>query len=242
MKELAIFLIIFIATNRAIAQPPAINIPNTSIIDTKTAQGKARDNIMFVNMTSNDFLAFDVYFFDEKQADWVIYGIAVTGHYFSCSKVQSPYEGFVGKLRYFAVASGDGEIYQYRIKKTHNDLYIYVYPLTDFSLTESEKEQSTIIDVSIIPGKFDGRIRFINKSSSKEASFWVYAFCDEEEQWARVGLVKFRRRQKKVFIQSPLGKKVADYTYFVFSARNGGNYDIDIQKKMGILLVTIIDK
>lgn len=217
---------------------PNFLIEGGYIFDAKAIKGWGRDAVKFINMTSVDGLTFDVYFYTQKQDTWVLYGMALTKEYYNIQKVESPYEDIIGSFRYFAiVATCEGD-FRYDVKKVHHDIYVYVYPKEDFTLSQKERDNATILDVAQIAGSFTGDIKFINSTKGAYHSFWVYAFNDEDEPWQRVGLVTLGKPGKKTLMRTPI-QNISDYEYIVLSNRENKSFVFDALIKHGSLIISV---
>ena len=100
---------------------------NAFVFDASAIKGKAKDNIRFVNSSYDDNISFFVFYFDEQNSSWNIYGTANLKGFGDTDFVDSPSEVKLNKIRYFAVVSKNEKAYEYQIKKTSDDLYVYVF-------------------------------------------------------------------------------------------------------------------
>ena len=96
------------------------------MFDNFAIKGQAKDNIRFVNSSYDDDISFFVFYFDEQNSSWNIYGTARLKGFGDTDFVDSPSEVKLNEVRYFVVVSRSEKAYEYQIKKTSDDLYIYV--------------------------------------------------------------------------------------------------------------------
>lgn len=244
MKKLqfAFFVIAFFALiSSAFAEDfPIFEIDGGYLFDASKVPGKVRDEIKIINMTPIDNLHFDVYFYDPKQETWIMYGRGYVKEYFDSDTVASPYEDFVGQFKYYAIVSGDGLLYRYEVQKKHHDLYIYVHPLEDFTLTESEKNNSATVFAPTLPGaKSFKKIKFVNSTADSFISFWVYAFNNEGEELTRVGVALLKKPGIKSTLATPLEKAVGNYSNFLIANREGHQYQYTCERKKDALIITV---
>ena len=79
-------------------------------------------------MTMETDVIVQVYFYDDKDGKWKIYGTGKVSSYEYTDYVNSPMEDKLRKIRYFAVVAQNGKAYEYSFGERHNDLYVYIYP------------------------------------------------------------------------------------------------------------------
>lgn len=219
---------------------PIFEIDGGYLFDASKVPGKVRDEIKFINMTSVDNLHFDIYFYDPKQETWIMYGRGYVKEYFDSDTVASPYEDFVGQFKYYAIVSGDGLLYRYDIQKKNHDLYIYVHPLEDFTLSDEEKAQSATVFAPALPNeKSFEKIKFLNLTTESFLSFWVYAFNEESDPWQRIGIAILKKPGESKKLSSPLGKNVGGYSHFVIYNREGHQYEYTCARKKKELIITV---
>ena len=106
---------------------PTFDAENAFVFDAFKIKGKAKDNIRFINSSYDDDISFFVFYFDEQNSSWSIYGTARLKGFGDTDFVDSPSEVKLNKIRYFAVVTRNEKAYEYQIKKTSDDLYIYVF-------------------------------------------------------------------------------------------------------------------
>ena len=103
---------------------------NAFVFDNFAIKGKAKDNIRFINSSYDDNISFFVFYFDEYNSAWELYGVAMLKSFGDTCFIDRPPASEkrlrLNNIRYFAVVSRNKKSYEYQMKKTSDDLYIYV--------------------------------------------------------------------------------------------------------------------
>lgn len=99
---------------------------DAAIADVRSVPGVFKDNVKFVNETSDTNISFMLYVFNDINGIWQKAGVAVLKGFGDTDTVDSPLEDSLPSYAYFAVVSRNGKTYAYDFKKANKDFIITV--------------------------------------------------------------------------------------------------------------------
>lgn len=230
------FFICLIFSFACFAQTPDFNLDaeNAFVLDAASIAGKAREDVKLINETDEQ-IAFEVYYYDNKNASWQFYGSTFLKDFYDSEDVDSHMEDRISQIQYFAVVPKNNKAYKYRAQKIDNDLCIFVMPDSEFDF-EKELKSAFIIDSDNIKGKFYDEIEFVNLTDDYGISFVVYASDYKDKNWERAGGVILQEYNDSEDLDSPIEKTLHNFRYFAVVSKNGKTTILKLENKKAILL------
>lgn len=209
---------------------PLFDAENAYIIDTSELRGRMRDDVKLINESDEDFIGFEVYYYDDYRKDWSFYGRSFLKEFSDSDSVDSPMEDRISGIRYFAVVPEDGRVFKYRAEKADEDLCIYVMSL-DGSYSKPDLSKAFIIDSEKINGRFRDDVKFINLTRDRGISFILYVSnTGRDGEWQKGGAVYLKDYNDSDSVDSPMEDILYKFRYFAVVSREGTEYKYDVQK------------
>ena len=251
MKKLFTLLVavfISVAAFAADNLPAFTDADNAYVFDAKKLKEDYGDNCKIVNLSFEENLSFDVYVMKSNKKQWLLAGSAtVSGCMDSCT-LESKYDGNFDDYRYFALVPKQDR--DYIVEFTYDSIFMYAFSkeacvfLIDVKVDTPEKvrNNSTIIDVNAVSGKFKDNIKLINKSSDSNMDFLIFGFNDPNAtKWDTVGKSDLKGYDDSDNIDSPINdsSNSKKYAYYAVYALNGKKYDVNPSKAHNDLYIEI---
>lgn len=129
MKKTLFILAAALVSGLAFAKPKTVEVtafdnPQAVTINANDVSKKIKDNIRFINQSSDSDVTFTVYYFNTKTASWDVFGTAFLKGKDDTSFVDS--KKSVKKNKDLSITADNGKKYNYEFKESHSDLYITV--------------------------------------------------------------------------------------------------------------------
>ena len=250
MKKLVTVLLTVLISVAAFAQnlPAFTEADNAYVFDAKKLKEDFGDGCKIVNLSYEDNLSFDVYVMKSNKKKWLFAGSGTVNGVLDSCFLDSEYNGDFDDYRYFAIVPKVEK--DYTITFTWDNTFMYAFNkevcvfLIDIeSETPSKyKENSTIIDVNSVSGKFKDNIKLINKSSDSNMEFLIFGFdSPDASKWNPVGKSELKEKGDEDFIDTPVNdsSNSKKYAYYAVYALNGKKYDVKASKAHNDLYIEI---
>ena len=103
-------------------QPDAVIKDISEVTNSK----RLKDRIRLISYSEKENLKIKLYFYDESNKKWIVYGIGKLNEYSDTDFVDSQYEDKLKIVKYLALCAPENSTLEYSYKEYHHDLYIYV--------------------------------------------------------------------------------------------------------------------
>lgn len=207
------------------------------LIDIKAA-GKVKDNIVVVNMATNEAIGFDVYVYDEKKG-WISYGFGNLKNLNDTCKLEASNTKAFGKYRYAAVVMNDNVRHSFKTSVAHSDLYCYVLP--ENISYDSFGKGAVEIDVSIIQKKLKDNIRFVSKAK-KASNTGFFIFADNGDGFKLIGTSFLKTYADTCFAEKCDGNTPpSKYSKYAIKASDGKKYEYTPKAESSDLYIYVLD-
>lgn len=87
---------------------------------------RIKDRVRLVSYTEKENIKLKIYFYNEKEEKWMLYGIGNLKEFGDTDFIESPYEGKFRGINYIAILPPEGSNFVFSYKETNHDLYINV--------------------------------------------------------------------------------------------------------------------
>ena len=251
MKKLITLVVAAVLTVATFADnlPAFTEAENAYVFDAKKLDEDYGDGCKIVNLTFEENLSFDVYVMKSNKKKWFLAGSGtVNGILDSCS-IEEQMEGDFDDYRYFALVPKVKK--DYKIEFTYDNTFMYAFKkeisvfLVDIDGSEVPskiKNNSTIIDVDSVKGKFKDNIKLINKSSDSNMDFLIFGYDNEgDTKWNAVGSSHLKEFDDSDSIDTPINssENSKKYKFYAVYAKNGKKYDVNPSKTHNDLIIEI---
>ena len=251
MKKLITLLVavfISVAAFAADNLPAFTEADNAYVFDAKKLKEDYGDNCKIVNLSFGENLKFDVYVMKSNKKQWLLAGSATLNGCMDSVAVESEYDGKWDNYRYFALVPKDDN--KYIVDFTYDSIFLYAFSREACVFTvdiegdtpEKVRNNSTIIDVNAVKGKFKDNIKLINKSSDSNMDFLIFGFDDPNAtKWNTVGKSDLKGYDDSDNIDTPINdsSNSKKYAYYAVYALNGKKYDVNPSKAHNDLYIEI---
>ena len=250
MKKIVTLLFTVLISAAAFAQklPQFTESDNAYVFDAKQLKEDFGDGCKIVNLSFEENLSFDVYVMKSNKKQWLFAGRGTVNGVLDSCFLDSEFNGDFDDYRYFAIVPKEKK--DYKITFTWDNTFMYAFNkevcvfLVDIEADTPAKykENSTIIDVNGVKGKFKDNIKLINKSSDSNIDFLIFGFDDPDAaKWNAVGKSDLKGRDDEDFIDSVLNdsSNSKKYAYYAVYALNGKKYDVNPSKAHNDLYIEI---
>lgn len=221
---------------------PNFGNPRAVVLDTASVAGNIKDNVKLINLSEDENISFTVHAYVQKsknkQGEWQTYGTGYLKEFYDGDTIDSPLEGKIKSVRYFAIAPDAKGDYKYTIEKKRNDLYINIFSVNE-SKDESYKKSAYVFNAQEVPGVFKDNFRFICQTQDTNISFTVYVFNDKNERWQKAGVGILKGFGDTDTVSSPLKGTLQNYQYVGIVSRNGKTYTYDVAKSNNDIIITV---
>lgn len=249
MKKIIALLTAALVTVSVFAQnlPAFTEAEKAYVFDAKQLKEDYDDYCKIVNLSTENNLSFDVYVMKSNKKEWLFAGSATVNGVLDSVTLESEYEGHYERYRYFAIVPKDGRDYKVRFTWDEIDMYVVehhycaflVNPVAD--VPANVRDNSTIIDVNSIKGKFKDNIKLINKSKDSNMDFVIFGFNNADDTvWEAVGKSHLKEADDTDFIETPLHDQDADlFNFYAVYCTSGKKYDVNATKSHSDLYIEI---
>lgn len=247
-KFITILAAAFIAV-AAFAQdlPAFTEADNAYVFDAKLLKKPYGDYCKLVNMSFEKGLSFDVYLMKSNKKEWVCAGGATLNEVLETVTLDSDYNGDYSKYRYFALVPKDGRKYNVEFVWDMIDMYVVKHQFSAFLISidgetpESIRNNSVVIDVNSIKGKFKDNVKVQNKSSDANIDVVILGFNEEgDSNWEIAGKVKIDELDESESMETPLHEVDAKkYNYYAVYFPNGKKYNVTATKARNDLVIEV---
>lgn len=250
MKKIVTVLFSVLISVAAFAQnlPEFTEADNAYVFDAKQLKEDFGDACKIVNLSFEDNLSFDVYVMKSNKKKWLFAGSGTVNGILDSCAVESEYDGDWDDYRYFAIVPKQDRAY--KITFTWDNTFMYAFSrevcvfLVDVEADTPDeyKNNSTIIDVNSVKGKFKDNIKLVNKSSDTYMDFLIFGFDDPNAvKWNAVGKSELKDFDDTDFIETPINdsSNSKKYAYYAVYATNGKKYDVNPSKAHNDLIIEI---
>ncbi len=249
MKKIITLIVTAFVTVAAFAQslPEFTDADNAYVFDAKALKEDYDDYCKVVNLSFEENLSFDIYVMKSNKKEWVMAGSATVNGILDTCTLESELDGKFGRYRYFALVPQDGR--EYKVTFTYDEIDMYVvehyYAVFLVDVVEDTpaeiRENSTIIDVNSIPGKFKDNIKFESKSSETELEFLVFGFDEADAtKWEACGTSHLKEFDDTDGLETILHEQdVKKYNYYAVYCKNGKKYEVNASKSRNDLIIQI---
>lgn len=250
MKKIVTILLTVLISVVAFAQslPEFTEAENAYVFDAKKFKEDFGDGCKIVNLSYENNLTFDVYIMKSNKKSWILAGTGTVNGLLDACLLESEYDGKFDNYRYFAIVPKEEKNYQITFTWDNTFMYAFNREVCVFLVdVESEtpeqyKNNSTIIEVSSVKGKFKDNIKLVNKSSDSNMEFLIFGFDEPDaEKWYAVGKSELKGFDDTDFIETPLNdsSNSQKYAYYAVYAKNGKKYDVNPSKAHNDLIIEI---
>ena len=250
MKKIVTLLFTVLITAAAFAQnlPEFTEADNAYVFDAKKLKEDFGDGCKIVNLSYENNLTFDVYVMKSNKKSWSLAGTGTVNGVLDACLLESEYDGKFDNFRYFAIVPKTEKDYQITFTWDNTFMYAFNREVCVFLVDiEAEtpaqyKNNSTIIDVNSVKGKFKDNIKLVNKSSDSNMEFLIFGFDEPDAaKWNPVGKSELKGFDDSDFIETPLNdsSNSKKYAYYAVYAKNGKKYDVNPSKQHNDLYIEI---
>ena len=250
MKKLITLCLTLLVSAAMFAQnlPAFTESENAYVFDAKTLKEDFGDACKVVNLTFDEKLAFDVYLMKSNKKKWLFAGDAIVNGILDSCVLESEYDGDYDDYRYFALVPKDDR--KYNVTFTWDNVFMYAFSKescvflvdNDADTPENVRNNSTVIDVNSVKGKFKDNIKLINKSSDSNMDFIIFGFDDPNAtKWNAVGKSDLKEFNDSDTVDTIINdsSNMKKYAYYAVYALNGKKYDVNPSKAHNDLIIEI---
>ena len=221
---------------------------NAYVFDAKALKEEYGDYCKVVNLSTEKDLAFDVYLMKSNKKEWVLAGTAILNGILDTVTLKSDYNGKFGRYRYFALVPHDTREYKVEFNYDEIDMYVVEHHYSAFIVdtiddtAEEIRNNSTIIDVNSISGKFKDNIKFENKSADEKIEIIVYGFDNADSvKWECVGKAVLEGANDTDQLETVLhDHDVKKFAYYGIYCTNGKKYEVKATKAHSDLQIQML--
>ena len=250
MKKIVTLLFTVLITAAAFAQnlPEFTEADNAYVFDAKKLKEDFGDGCKIVNLSYEENLSFDVYIMKSNKKNWILAGSGTVSGILDSCFIDSEYNGDFEKYRYFAIVPKVKK--DYSINFTWDNTFMYafnkevcVFLVNIPSETPAKyRNNSSIVDVNSVPGKFKDNVKLINKSKDSNMDFLIFGFDDpESKSWDAVGKSDLKGYDDEDFIETAINdsSNTKKYAYYAVYALNGKKYELKASKAHNDLYIEV---
>lgn len=232
MRKYVMFGALF-ALAAALSAQPVFDDPRATVIDIAAVPGRAKDEIRVISASREAPMSVAVSAYYAKKKRWDSYGVADLVSVDDTDMISSRLSGKLKRYSHIAVVPSSSSPLTFRVKKAHDDLYLYVIS------EETIDDSAFVVDTLSVPGKFKDNVKIKNMSADSDMGFDVYARKTESDAWQKVGTAFVKGAGDEDFVWSALPDNVANYRYIAVLAHNGNTYAYEASKKHNDLYITV---
>lgn len=249
MKKFIIFTLTSLIGLSLFAQalPEFTEADNAFVADAKTLKEDYGDYCKVVNLTDESDISFDIYVMKSNKKAWTFAGTATLDGLLDTDTIESELNGSFGRYRYFAIVPQDGKNYKVTAAADELNMYVVKHFFFVFLVDSTEdtpeniRNNSTIIDVDSISGKFKDNIKFSSSSSETDLDFVVYGFdSTDATKWEVVGKTHLKEAGDTDNMETVLtGIDVKKCKFYAIYNQNGKKYEVSASKSHNDLYIDI---
>ena len=250
MKKLIVVFFTVLISAAAFAQnlPEFTEADNAYVFDGKQLKEDHGDNCKVVNLSFEKNLKFDIYVMKSNKKQWLYAGSAGLNGILDTCVVESEYDGDWDDYRYYALVPKDNR--KYNVTLTYDNIFMYAFSKevtvflvdVDGDTPDKIKNNSTIIDVNSVKGKFKDNIKLVNKSDDSNMDFLIFGFdAADAKKWDTVGKSDLKEYGDSDSIDTPVNdsSNTKKYAYYAVYALNGKKYKVNPSKARNDLIIEI---
>lgn len=249
MKKFIISTLISLIGLSLFAQslPAFTEADNAFVADAKSFKEDYGDYCKVINLTDKNDFAFDIYVMKSNKKEWTFAGTATLNGLLDTDTIDSELNGSFGRYRYFAIVPKDGNTYNITASPDELNMYVVRHYYFAFIVDSTEdtpaniRNNSTIIDVDSISGKFKDNIKFSSSSSEADLDFVVYGFDSADAtKWEVVGKTHLKEAGDTDNMETVLtGIDVKKCKFYAIYNQNGKKYEVSASKSHNDLYIDI---
>lgn len=249
MKKLISLFALMTVCFTAFAQslPAFSDKENAVVFDAKTLKEDYSDYCKVINLTNEKDLSFDIYIMKANKKEWTLAGTATVNGVLDTSTLESEFNGGFNRFRYFAVVPKDDRTYNVQMSYDEIDMYVVEHHFIAFLVDTTEdtdaaiRNNSTIIDIDSISGKYKDNIRIESQSNDTDIDFVIFGFDNPDAtKWEAVGKSHIKGNGDGDFVEATLHDvDIKKCKFYGLYAMNGKKYEVETKKSHNDLYITI---